>query len=218
MNEQADHYKATRTAILKVALPNVVFDGWTDALLAQAARDAGISEGEVLLAFPNGASDLIDYFMLDGDRRMEGALFKRGLNNLGVTAKIELALRLRLEVDTANREALRRAVTLLVLPISAASGARALYRTVDRIWRVVGDTSTDFNFYTKRAILAGILSATTSQWFADQSEGYAETWAFLERRMQDVAKIERAKGLAQKTARLFPDPLRLLGWLRYRRS
>lgn len=214
----ADPHEEVRAAVLKAALPNVAFDGWTEALLANATRDAGLPPGELLLAFPNGASDLIDYFMLDGDQRMEDALLQRGLSNLGVTAKIELAIRLRLEVDKPNREALRRAITLLVLPISAASAARALYRTVDRIWRIVGDTSTDFNFYTKRAILAGMLSSTTSQWLADQSAGSAETWAFLERRMQDVVKIERAKSLVRKGATLLPDPLRVLGWLRYRRG
>jgi len=218
MSAAVDHHDATRSAILRAALPNVPFDGWSEILLANAARDAGIDEGEVLLAFPNGAAELVEYFMEDGDRRMEEALLKRGLSNMGVSAKIELAIRLRLEVDQSNKEALRRAVSLLVLPVSGASGARALYRTVDRIWRVVGDTSTDFNFYTKRAILAGILSATTTQWFADQSEDNADTWAFLARRMQDVGKIERAKSVAKKAASLLPDPVRVLGWLRYRRS
>jgi len=216
MSEEVDHFEVTRAAILREALPNVAFDGWTEALLAQAARDAGIPEGEALLAFPNGANDLIDYFMADGDRRMEAALRQR-MGNLGVTAKIELAIRLRLEVDQPNREALRRAVTMLALPVSAASGARALYRTVDRIWRVTGDTSTDFNFYTKRAILAGILSATTAHWFADQSEDYAGTWAFLARRMEDVGRIERGKSFVRKAGALLPDPMALAGWLRYRR-
>lgn len=218
MSNPGDHHEETRAAILKAALPNVPFDGWTETLLKNATQEAGISEGEALLAFPNGAAELVEYFMEDGDRRMEEALLKRGLSNLGVTAKIELAIRLRLEVDQANKEALRRAVTMLALPVSAASGARCLYRSVDRIWRVIGDTSTDFNFYTKRAILAGILSTATTHWFADQSEYNAETWAFLARRMQDVGKIERAKSVAKKTAALLPDPLRVLGWLRYRRG
>jgi len=218
MSTADDPHEKTRAVILEAALPNVPFDGWTQTLLKNAARDAGLDEGELLLAFPNSASELVEYFMEDGDRRMEEALVSRGTGNMGVTAKIELAIRLRLEVDEGNKEALRRAVTLLALPVSGASGARALYRTVDRIWRVAGDSSTDFNFYTKRAILAGILSATTSQWFADQSEGHADTWAFLSRRMQDVGRIERAKSAVKKTASLLPDPVRVLGWLRYRRG
>jgi ubiquinone biosynthesis protein COQ9 len=183
-----------------------------------AADAAGVSHGEMRLAFPGGITDLVDCFLSDGDRRMEEALAKRDLAALKIRERITLAVRTRIEVDAAHREAVRRAVTLLTLPISGTTGPRSLYRTVDALWRAAGDRSTDFNFYTKRAILAGVYSAVTLTWFSDSSEDYADTWAFLDRRIGDVMQIEKAKARVQKIGAMLPDPVALLGRLRYRRS
>lgn len=213
-----DHTDIIRAKILAAALPNVAFDGWTTKLMREAATAAGVSHGEMRLAFPGGIVDLADCFLADGDRRMEEALAHRDLAALKIRERITLAVRMRIEVDIAHREAMRRAVTLLSLPISGTTGPRALYRTVDAIWRAAGDTSTDFNFYTKRALLAGVYSTVTLTWFADQSEDYADTWAFLDRRIADVMQIEKAKASVQKFGAYLPDPLALLGRLRYRRS
>lgn len=213
-----DHVDAIRAKILASALPNVAFDGWTTKLMREAADAAGVSHGEMRLAFPGGITDLVDCFLADGDRRMEETLAKRDLAAMKIRERITLAVRTRIEVDLAQREAVRRAVTLLALPISGGAGPRALYRTVDAIWRAAGDRSTDFNFYTKRAILAGVYSAVTLKWFGDGSEDHAETWAFLDRRIADVMQIEKAKASVQRFGALLPDPAALLGRLRYRRS
>jgi ubiquinone biosynthesis protein COQ9 len=213
-----DHVDAIRAKILASALPNVAFDGWTTKVMREAADAAGVSHGEMRLAFPGGVTDLVDCFLADGDRRMEEALAKRDLASMKIRERITLAVRTRFEIDADHREAVRRAATLLALPISGAAGARALYRTVDAIWRAAGDTSTDFNFYTKRAILAGVYSAVAVAWFGDGSEDYADTWAFLDRRISDVMQIEKAKASVQKIGALLPDPVALLGRLRYRRS
>jgi len=215
---RTDQVARHRAAILEAALPHVAFDGWTTKLMREAADAAGISHGEMRLAFPGGITDLVDCFLADGDARMEAALAKEDLGALKIRERITLAVRTRIEVDLKHREAVRRAVTLLSLPISGTTGPHSLYRTVDAIWRAVGDTSTDFNFYTKRAILAGVYSAVTITWFGDESEGYADTWAFLDRRIADVMKIEKAKAGVQKIGAYLPDPLALLGRLRYRRS
>lgn len=213
-----DHIARTRAAVLAAALPDVAFDGWTTKLMRAAAEAAGISHGDLRLAFPGGITDLVDCFLEDGDRRMAEALGSRDLASLKIRERITLAVRTRIEVDAQHREAVRRAVTLLSLPLSGATGPHALYRTVDAIWRAVGDTSTDFNFYTKRAILAGVYSAVTITWFGDESEGFADTWAFLDRRIGDVMQIEKAKAGVKKLGALLPDPLALLGRLRYRKS
>lgn len=213
-----DHIVKARAAILAAALPNVAFDGWTTKVMREASDTAGISHGQMRLAFPGGVTDLVDCFLADGDRRMEEALAACDLGALKIRERITLGVRTRIEVDAKDREAVRRAVTLLALPLSGATGPHALYRTVDAIWRAVGDTSTDFNFYTKRAILAGVYSAVTITWFGDESEDYADTWAFLDRRIADVMKIEKAKAGVQKLGALLPDPIALLGRLRYRRS
>tara|TARA_R110000868_G_scaffold1871_6_gene14869 strand:- start:3138 stop:3827 length:690 start_codon:yes stop_codon:yes gene_type:complete len=213
-----DRIARTRAAILAAALPNVAFDGWTTKLMREAADSAGVSHGEMRLAFPGGITDLADCFLADGDRRMEETLAKRDLASLKIRERITFAVRTRIEVDMKHREALRRAVTLLALPLSGTTGPHALYRTVDAIWRAIGDTSTDFNFYTKRALLAGVYSTVTINWFGDESEGYADTWAFLDRRIADVMQIEKAKASVQKLGSLLPDPLALLSRLRYRKS
>lgn len=213
-----DHLEAIRAKLLAAALPNVAFDGWTTRLIRDAAKAAGVSHGDMRLAFPGGAVDLADYFLADGDRRMEAALAKRNLAALKIRERITAAVRARIEIDAPHREAVRRAVTLLALPTSGTAGPRALYRTVDAIWRATGDRSADFNFYTKRATLAAVYSAVTFHWFADQSEDFADTWAFLDRRIEDVMRIEKAKAGLRKVGAWLPDPAGILGRLRYGRG
>ncbi len=215
---KADWLEAARMKILEAALPHVAFDGWTPRLLAEAADVAGISHGDMRLAFPGGAADLADFFLADGDRRMEEALAREDVGALKIRERITLAVRTRLEVDRNNREAMRRAVTLFALPLSGMRGPNALYRTVDAIWRAVGDTSTDFNFYTKRATLAGVFSSVSLYWFSDDSENYQRTWAFLDRRIEDVMRFERVKAGVKGVAAKLPDPGALLGRLRYGRT
>jgi len=105
----------------------------------------------------------------------------------------------------------RRAGAFLTLPPHAATGAKLLYRSVDRMWRAVGDTSTDFNFYTKRAILAGVYSATLMRWFTDQSEDEAETKAFLDARIENVMQFEKFKAQVKERTKDLPSLSDILG-------
>ncbi|MBO6679442.1 COQ9 family protein [Parvibaculum sp.] len=212
---KSDRLDATRMKILEAALPNVAFDGWTPRLLREASETAGVSHGEMRLAFPDGILDLVDFFLEDGDRRMEEALAGQDLAAMKIRERITLAVRTRIEVDLHAREAMRRAITMFALPTAGTRGPHSLYRTVDAIWRAAGDTSTDFNFYTKRATLAGVFSSVTLYWFADDSENYARTWAFLDRRIEDVMRFEKAKAGVKNIASRLPDPFALLGRLRY---
>eukprot|EP00439_Symbiodinium_sp_Y106_P087556 s1_g92.t1 len=205
----------TSEKVLKAALPDVPFDGWTGAVLLRAAKAADVDHGLARLAFPNGARDLAEYFLADGDRRMIDVLAKTDLGSMKIREKITFAVRTRLEVDENNREALRRASTSLLIPPASGSAATSLYNTVDAIWVAIGDTSTDYNFYTKRATLAGVFTTTLACWFADESEGHADTWAFLDRRIADVMQIEKIKAQATKVMDSLPDPLGLLARLRY---
>jgi len=212
---KSDRLDAVRLKVLEAALPNVAFDGWTPRLLREAAEAAGVAPGELRLAFPDGVLDLVDYFLADGDRRMEEALAREDIGAMKVRERIALAVCTRIEVDLHSREAMRRATTMLALPTAGTRGPHTLYRTVDAIWRAAGDTSTDFNFYTKRATLAGVFSAVTLYWFSDDSENYARTWAFLDRRIEDVMRFEKAKAGVKNIASRLPDPFALLGRLRY---
>ena len=210
-----DQLEVVRAKILAAAVPDVPFDGWTGSVLLRAAKTANVDHGLARLAFPNGARDLAEYFLADGDRRMIAKLADTDIGAMKIREKITFAVRTRLEVDAGNREALRRASMSLLLPPASGGAAKSLYNTVDAVWVAIGDTSTDYNFYTKRATLAGVFASTLAFWFADESDGHLETWAFLDRRISDVMQIEKLKSQASKVMDALPDPLGLLARLRY---
>ena len=212
-----DRQELDRAALLAAALPHVAFDGWSLKVMRAAADAAGLDHGRMRLAFPDGVADMVDYFCADGDRRMRAELSRTDLSKVKVRDRITLAVRTRIEVDAAHREAVRRAGTFMALPPHGAMAARALYRTVDAMWRAVGDVSTDFNFYTKRAMLAGVYMATLLFWLGDETQDREASWAFLDRRIGDVMQFEKAKAGVQKLVKRLPDPLGLLGRLRYPR-
>ena len=188
-----DHETA-REKIVAAALPHVPFDGWTPEVLRTAAADAGYDPVTALRVFPRGPVEAIEAWVALADRRMLSALETQAPPDARTTARVTLAIRLRLEDLGAHREAVRRALGLLALPHNAPIAAASLWRTVDAIWYAAGDTATDFNYYTKRALLAGVYSATLMYWLDDRSEGFADTWTFLDRRLADVMRVPRALG------------------------
>jgi ubiquinone biosynthesis protein COQ9 len=201
---------AVRGAILDAALPHVAFDGWTHALLEQAAKEAGHEPVMALRVFPGGPRDAIEFWSRRDDRRVLAELERRDLASMKVRERIALAIRLRLEMNSAYREAVRRALGYLALPFNAGAGAALLWRTVDSIWYAAGDNATDFNFYTKRGLLAGVYSATVLYWLEDKSAGQADTWAFLERRIADVMRVPKALSDIGKRLAGFPNPFSAL--------
>jgi ubiquinone biosynthesis protein COQ9 len=189
----------TADAILDAALPHVPFEGWSAATLRQAARDAGVAPGVAAALFPRGAVDLALAFHRRGDARMVARLAGEDLGALRFRARIARAVRLRLEL-VEDREAVRRGVTLFALPHHAADGAKAVWGTADAIWRALGDTSEDLNWYTKRATLSGVYGATVLYWLGDDSTGHQATWEFLDRRIEDVMQVEKVKGMVGDNA------------------
>lgn len=183
--------------LLDAALIHVPFDGWGDATLRAAAADCGADMAAARAAFPRGGVDLALAFHARGDALMLARLADHDLSQLRIRERIALAVKLRLEV-AEDRELVRRGTTLFALPIHAADGARAIWGTADVIWTALGDTATDYNWYTKRATLAGVYSATVLFWLGDESSGSEATWAFLDRRIDGVMQIERVKGAVQK--------------------
>lgn len=206
-----------REKILAEALPHVAFDGWSDKTLREAAERAEASEAELKAAFPRGAIDAIVAFSDDADRRAFDKVQDTDLKSMRVRERITFAVRTRIETIAEHKEAARRAAAVLALPQYALDGATCVYRTCDAIWRAVNDTSTDFNFYTKRALLAGVVTSTMLYWFADNSDDFADTWKFLDRRIADVMQIEKVKAQVTKLAEGLPNPFTILGALRYPR-
>ena len=201
----------TRDRVLQAALPHVPFDGWSEAALTAAAVDLDIEPGEARQAFPGGPVALVAYHAAYADRQMEEALKEGDLAAMRVRERIAHAVRLRLEQNAAHREAIRAALPILAQPANGGHALYSLYRTVDTIWFAVGDKSTDFGFYTKRALLAGVYLSTLLYWLNDGSEGTQATWAFLDRRIADVMRIQTTQA---RFARFRPPGMELLRRLR----
>lgn len=203
-----------RDRIADAALAHAAFDGWTDQALRAAARDAGASDLDIYRAFPGGVEELLDHHLLMADRRMVEDILALDLDTMKIREKITLAVRMRLEAAAPHKEAVRRGFNHLGLPHRGPRASRALWRTVDLIWRAIGDTSTDFNFYTKRTLLAGVYMSTLLFWLNDRSEGHADTWAFLDRRIANVMQIEKAKGRLLGGAGNHANPLQAMRRIR----
>lgn len=204
-----DH-EAVLDRVLDAALPNVPFDGWSAALLSRAASEAGVTSDELLLACPRGAFDLIEYWVARTDREMVKAAEAAPMAEMKVREKIAFLVRARLEPMMPHREAVRRALAFQAASPYAPKGLTQLYRTVDAMWYAAGDTATDWNYYSKRVLLAGVYSATMLYWLNDRSEDGAPVWAFLDRRIADVMRIEKVKGRVKGLADRLPDPFALL--------
>lgn len=179
--------------VLDAVLGQAPFDGWTRAAIENAVRQGAVTRDEAALAFPGGVIDMIAWHSLRADRLLVEEMERRGVSAMKVRERITQGVRIRLEQNIQHREAIRRALSLLAMPFNGLLASKLLYRTVDAIWYAAGDTSTDFNFYTKRALLAGVYSSTLLFWLNDRSEGFSATWAFLDRRIEDVMRIEKLK-------------------------
>ena len=201
----------TRDRLLLAALPHVPFDGWSDTALAAAAADLALDAQAARQAFPGGRAALVTYHAAYADRRMEDALKESDLAPMRVRERIAHAVRLRLEANAPHREAIRAALPVLAQPINGPAALYSLYRTVDTIWFAVGDRTTDFGFYSKRALLAGVYLSTLLYWLNDRSEGAEASWAFLDRRIADVMRIQTMRA---RLARFRPPDLGLLRRLR----
>lgn len=198
--------RQAKDALLAAILPDVPFDGWTDAALVRAAERVGLERGELRGLCPGGPRDLVAWFSHWADRETLRALEGRDLSALRVHERIALGVETRLGVLAPHREAVRRSLALLTAPQNLALGAKLLYDAVDALWYAAGDNSTDFNFYTKRALLAGVYGATTLYWLDDRSAESADTRAFLERRLRDVAMIPKATERVREWTSRLPDP------------
>ena len=190
-----------RAALLKAAVANAAFDGFVPRAIDEAAKSLGLSEERARLAFPEGPKDVLRAWSEKLDAEAGAKLAAEDLSALKIREKIARAV--------------RRAAAFLAIPVYAPLGLELSLRTADMIWRAIGDESTDFNYYTKRLTLTGVMTATLLFWFSDDSEDAAETWAFLDRRIENVMSLEKAKGGLKDVVSRLPDPFGLLAVLRY---
>lgn len=200
-----------RPRLTQAMLPHVAFDGWTATSVAAGAADAGIDPDIARLVFPGGAAEMVDAYTALADARMAAAM--TGAGSLKVRERVTRVVRTRLEQAEPERETVRR--TAAIFALHPALSARTLWRTADAMWRACGDTATDFNHYSKRAILGPVYAATLLYWLADESDGRADTWAFLDRRIAGIMAFEKLKARVSGGTADRPSLAQLLGRLRY---
>ena len=201
--------------LLGAAMMHVPFDGWSPATFNAAIRESGLDPALARAVCPRGAVDLAVAYHRRGDAKMLEGLAQADLSELRFRDRIAKGVRLRLEAG--DREAIRRGSTLFALPHHAPEGAGLIWETSDKIWTALGDTSDDVNWYSKRATLSGVYSATLLYWLGDASEGHQATWSFLDRRIDDVMQIEKLKAQVRESptlSRLMAGPNWLLSHIK----
>lgn len=189
-----DRNQTIKDQIIETALPDVAFDGWTDELLKRAARNAGYDADIVRAVFPKGVRDALIHFSGWADRRMLDALKAANPVFLRMRERVALGVRLRFEILEPFREAERLAIAYWLRPFRKMDGAKLVWKSADAIWKWAGDTATDYNRYTKRGLLSGVIAATALFWLNDHSAGRADSWAFLDRRIDNVLSAGKIVG------------------------
>jgi ubiquinone biosynthesis protein COQ9 len=201
----------------RLALPvgeNAVFDGWSRAAIDAAADGLGIDRDQARLAMPKTQAGMIDTYIQGVDRALEGHFTTDRLASMKIREKIRSLVWRRFEIMEPAREAVRRGIAILAMPQNLPLAMRIGWRSADVMWRLAGDTSTDYNHYTKRLLLGGVYTSSMFVWLDDNSEGRSETGAFLDRRIDDVMKIEKAKAQWRGSGEHL-SLSRFLGRLRY---
>ncbi len=215
MAQQADPSLAgLRLALAPAIARAAVFDGWSDAALASAAEAQGVDPALARLAYPGGAMDMIAGFVESIDAAMADHFADGSLGSRKIRERIRALVWFRLERLKGLEEAISRALAIQAMPQNAARALRLGWSSADAMWRLAGDVATDYNHYSKRAILAGIYAAALGVYVNDESEGKADAAAFLDRRIDGVMRFEKAKAQLFAGREHF-DVARFLGRLRY---
>lgn len=203
-------------AVLAAELPlDAAFDGWSPAALDATADRLGVDKDVARLAFPQGAVQMIDHWFAQVDRAMCDSAPPEKLAALKIRERITVLVEARLAALAPHREALRRAQAILANPIHARTAASLGWRAADHMWRAAGDTATDYNHYTKRAILGPVYAATLMIFVNDDSEDWVETRAFLARRIEGIMRFEKTKAKWTAGSDRHFSMARFLGRLRY---
>lgn len=179
--------------LLDAALSHVVFDGWSEATFEAALADCDMDRATGKALCPRGAIDLAVAFHKRGDAAMVVRLKRENLLSMKFRERVAAGVRYRLEEVAAQKEAVRRGTSLFALPQNAAQGTKLIWGTADAIWTALGDTSQDYNWYTKRATLSAVYGSTVLFWLGDNTPDHQDTWEFLDRRIENVMQFEQVK-------------------------
>ena len=212
---EAQSLDELRIALAPRIADAAAFDGWGEAAVRDAAQVAGIDPAAALFAFSGGPMQMIEAWVGSVDAAMAQALPAERIGNLKIRERIRTLVQFRLDAIAGQKEALRRAQAIMAMPQNVARTVRLGWRSADAMWRLAGDTATDYNHYTKRMTLGSIYAATLAVYVNDTSEDHADTRAFLDRRIEGIMKFEKAKAQLLRPREEMFSPARLLGRLRY---
>lgn len=212
---KADPSLSARRALLSAALSHAPFDGWTQTTLKQACKDANLPKGAEELYFPGGPLEMIEFWNAENDNYMRAQLEKLDLSTMRIRDKVTQAVLARFEAIGSHEQAARRALARTALPDGLSLSPKILWAAADSIWRAIGDTSTDFNYYTKRTTLSAVISTSLGAWLSDEGPKKEKAKAFLDARIENIMQFEKAKFQMKKRIAAMPDPIELLGKLRY---
>lgn len=204
-----------RVPLLSALLDHVPFDGWSTKALHRAAEDLEISPELAELAYPGGTDDMLSAWFAYGDAELIRRISTLDLDSMKIREKITESIIAKLDFYKQHREVVRRTVQTLAMPSHMALGSKALWNTADKIWRAIGDASTDINYYSKRATLSAVYSSVVLYWLNDDSEDQVDTLGFIDRRIADVMKIETTKFELKKISENLPNVSRILSRIRY---
>lgn len=204
-----------RTALAPSIGRNAAFDGWTPAAVAAAANEIGVDQDVAALAVKGNAMTLIDAWIDGIDLELARRLPPEALNAMKIRARITALLATRMEIMAPDREALRRAMAIMAMPQNLAKATKIGWRSADRMWRLAGDTASDFNHYTKRMTLSAVYGSLLVVFVNDESEHFADSRAFLDRRIDNVMQFEKVKAQAKARQEYVPSFSRFIGRLRY---
>jgi ubiquinone biosynthesis protein COQ9 len=184
-------------------LPEVAFEGWTEAAVSAAAVRAGLTQGEQALAAPQGVLNLIDAFFDAAEAAARAELASADLTGLRVPDKVKRSVIAWLDALAPNREAARRAASRGFLPWGAGPALQRTWKVADMIWTAAGDQSDDYNWYSKRALLAGVLPAIVLYWADNPAPEDLD--GFISRRLAN------ASGIGQRAGRIVKPVLDRFG-------
>jgi len=214
MERPASPLELIRRQLALAVGENAVFDGWGTKAVESAAAQLGVERSKALLAMPKTKAGLVEAYIQGLDRAMEERFPPSELAAMKIRQRIRTLVWTRLEIMGPAREAVRSALAVLAMPQNLALGARLGWRSADHMWRLAGDTATDFNHYTKRATLGAVYASTLLAWLDDGSEGWTDSAAFLDRRIDDVMRFEKWKAEWRRSGDRL-SVTRFLGRLRY---
>ena len=205
-----------RAYLAPLLASQAAFDGWNDKAVTAAAEQTGVDADMASLAFNDGPVDMIDVWFQSVDEAMASRFPAEELGAMKIRQRITALVTARLEVMESDREGLRRGLAILAMPPNLRTAAKLGWRAADKMWRLAGDSATDYNHYTKRTLLSAVYGSTINVFLDDQSDNFAETRAFLDRRIENIMQFEKAKAKIVRPGGDRFSMARFIGRLRYR--